>query len=202
MPKRKDPERPAEAGDQDEEQQGSSKKRKQTKKPISKEAKKPDQVVEATDIVRVEKERADNEDDQTRPDVEDDEQAQADAAEMERRRQDEDNQREKMKSILATFTPSQMDRYECYRRSALQRGSVKKLMHSIASTTINLPMAIIMAGVAKLYVGELVETGLIVKEERNEAGPLRPEHIREAYRRVQSQGKLPSRTKSKPKLFR
>jgi len=44
-----------------------------------------------------------------------------------RKEENEAEKRERMKAILALLTPDQMDRYECYRRSALQRSSVKRV---------------------------------------------------------------------------
>jgi len=68
-----------------------------------------------------------------------------------------------------------------------------------------------MAGISKLFVGELVELGRTIQEEWARAGvdpvppgqplgPLKPSHIREAYRRLKAEGKLPY---SKPqRLFK
>ncbi|GJV52474.1 transcription initiation factor TFIID subunit 11-like protein [Tanacetum coccineum] len=46
-------------------------------------------------------------------------------------------------------------------------------------------------GIAKIFVGELVETAKVVMRERSETGPIRPCHIREAYRRLKPEGKMP-----------
>uniref|UniRef100_A0A6T7UYC1 TAFII28-like protein domain-containing protein n=1 Tax=Pyramimonas obovata TaxID=1411642 RepID=A0A6T7UYC1_9CHLO len=118
-----------------------------------------------------------------------------------RKEESETEKRERMKAILARLTPDQMDRYECFRRSALQRASVKRLMQSVMqSGTVSLPMTIVMAGITKLFVGDLVEGGKAVMEERKETGPLRPVHVREAFRRISAEGKIP--TKNKPRLFK
>ncbi|GKE44542.1 transcription initiation factor TFIID subunit 11 [Tanacetum coccineum] len=45
-------------------------------------------------------------------------------------------------------------------------------------------------GIAKIFVGELVETAKGVMRERSETGPIRPCHIREAYRRLKLEGNL------------
>ncbi|KAG6791440.1 hypothetical protein POTOM_000559 [Populus tomentosa] len=105
------------------------------------------------------------------------------------------------RTILAQFTEEQMSRYESFRRSALQKTNMKRLLVSITGTQkISLPMTIVVCGIAKMFVGELVETARIVMTERKESGPIRPCHIREAYRRLKLEGKVPKR--SVPRLFR
>ncbi|CAK7335972.1 unnamed protein product [Dovyalis caffra] len=107
----------------------------------------------------------------------------------------------KMQAILAQFTEEQMSRYESFRRSALQKTNMKRLLVSITGTQkISLPMTIVVCGIAKMFVGELVETARIVMMERKESGPIRPCHIREAYRRLKLEGKILKR--SVPRLFR
>ncbi|KAJ8756249.1 hypothetical protein K2173_025061 [Erythroxylum novogranatense] len=107
----------------------------------------------------------------------------------------------KMQAILSQFTEQQMSRYESFRRSALQKANMRRLLVSITGTQkISLPMTIVVCGIAKMFVGELVETARIVMTERKESGPIRPCHIREAYRRLKLEGKVPK--KSLPRLFR
>jgi transcription initiation factor TFIID subunit 11 len=81
--------------------------------------------------------------------------------------------------LLSQFTPEQSNRFEYYRRSSFQRGNIKKvkqsilrifrtqciplqLMQNVAGVPpINQKMAIVMSGITKVFVGELVETGLV-----------------------------------------
>ncbi|KAK1269387.1 hypothetical protein QJS04_geneDACA017081 [Acorus gramineus] len=107
----------------------------------------------------------------------------------------------KMQAILSQFTEEQMSRYESFRRSGFQKSNMKRLLVSITgSQKISMPMTIVVSGIAKMFVGELIETGRIVMTERRESGPLRPCHIREAFRRLKLEGKVPRR--SVPRLFR
>ncbi|KAF8007241.1 hypothetical protein BT93_K1286 [Corymbia citriodora subsp. variegata] len=107
----------------------------------------------------------------------------------------------KMQAILSRFTEEQMNRYESFRRSGFQKATMKRLLVSITgSQKISMPMTIAMSGIAKMFVGEIVETARIVMSERKESGPIRPCHIREAYRRLKLEGKVPKRTV--PRLFR
>ncbi len=67
--------------------------------------------------------------------------------------------------------------------------------------TISERFAVALAGIAKVYVGQIVEAGITMyfllwsltfvftlgldfMEEKNETGPLKPKHIREAERRI------------------
>lgn len=107
----------------------------------------------------------------------------------------------KMQGILSQFTDEQMNRYESFRRSGFQKANMKRLLTSITgSSKISVPMTIVVSGIAKMFVGELIETARIVMTERKERGPIRPCHIREAYRRLKLEGKVPRR--SVPRLFR
>ncbi|KAL2502075.1 transcription initiation factor TFIID subunit 11-like [Forsythia ovata] len=106
-----------------------------------------------------------------------------------------------MQTILSQFTEGQMSRYESFRRSGFQKSNMKRLLTSITgSAKISMPMTIVVSGIAKMFVGELVETARIVMAERKESGPIRPCHMREAYRRLKLEGKIPKR--SVPRLFR
>nr|XP_043628948.1 transcription initiation factor TFIID subunit 11-like [Erigeron canadensis]XP_043628949.1 transcription initiation factor TFIID subunit 11-like [Erigeron canadensis]XP_043628950.1 transcription initiation factor TFIID subunit 11-like [Erigeron canadensis] len=107
----------------------------------------------------------------------------------------------KMQSILSQFTEEQMSRYESFRRSGFQKSVMKRLLGSITgSNKISMPMTIVVSGIAKIFVGELVETAKVVMTERKETGPIRPCHIREAHRRLKLEGKVPKR--SMQRLFR
>ncbi|GAB2278768.1 hypothetical protein Dimus_013443 [Dionaea muscipula] len=106
----------------------------------------------------------------------------------------------KMQAILSQFTEEQMSRYESFRRSGFQKSNMRRLLVSITgSQKISMPMTIVVSGIAKMLVGELVETARMVMTERKESGPIRPSHIREAYRRLKLEGKIPKRTV--PRLF-
>ena len=73
-------------------------------------------------------------------------------------------------------------------------------MNNTSNQPINQKMGIVMAGISKIFVGEIVETGSIKQlnfsqiyiartamDEWGEIGPLRPQHLREAYRRLKNQ---------------
>ncbi|KAL6201760.1 hypothetical protein ACLB2K_025472 [Fragaria x ananassa] len=66
----------------------------------------------------------------------------------------------KMQAILSRFSEEQMSRYESFRRAGFQKSNMKRLLASISGTPkISVPMTIVVSGIAKIFVGELVETG-------------------------------------------
>lgn len=107
----------------------------------------------------------------------------------------------KMQAILSQFTEEQMSRYESFRRAGFQKANMKRLLTSITGTQkISIPITIAVSGIAKVFVGEVVETARTIMKERKETGPIRPCHLREAHRRLKLEGKIFKRTTSR--LFR
>lgn len=90
-------------------------------------------------------------------------------------------------------------------------------MQEVVRSKVNQKMAVVMAGIGKLFTGEIVEHGewslsaanhylnnvsffaaRTAMEEWGEDGPLRPRHIREGYRRMKLAGKIPYSSKPSP----
>lgn len=123
---------------------------------------------------------------------------------------------------MDNFTAPQYERFEAYRRHALPKQAVRKVRnaHPVCPQTsshcpqvvqqtlgqqVSQPVAQIVAGFGKVFVGEMVEKGTCarlplfrllkpalriaraVQQRRGETGPLSPDHLREAYRIYQQE---------------
>ena len=110
--------------------------------------------------------------------------------------------REKMAEMLRYFTPEQMDRYECYRRSSLPKPALRRVFQAVTGTILNPNGLIVLAAVGKLFVGELVELAREIADDEgvSDLDEIKPAHVREAHRRMEQSGNL-FRAKKKP-LFR
>ncbi|KAF8603276.1 TAFII28-domain-containing protein [Ceratobasidium sp. AG-I] len=80
--------------------------------------------------------------------------------------------KENMKLLLSSFTPEQLARYETYRRSTLNKQSVRRFIHQSLGANVSVNVAQVVAGFSKVFVGEIIELA---------PGPLSPDHLRAAY---------------------
>lgn len=95
--------------------------------------------------------------------------------------------KDNLKVLMDNFSPAQYERFEAYRRHALPKQAVRKVIQQSLGQQVSQPVAQIVAGFAKVFVGEIVEKAREVQERRGETGPLSPDHLREAYRMYQEQ---------------
>merc|ERR1712099_148007 len=68
--------------------------------------------------------------------------------------------REKMQVLVSNFTEEQLDRYEMYRRATFPKAAIKRIMQTITGCSVGHNVVIAMAGISKVFAGEVVEEAL------------------------------------------
>ncbi|KAG8741138.1 hypothetical protein FRC10_003282 [Ceratobasidium sp. 414] len=83
------------------------------------------------------------------------------------------------------FTPEQLARYETYRRSTLNKQSVRRFIHQSLGANVSVNVAQVIAGFSKVFVGEIIELARHAQQQSlppgTPPGPLSPDHLRAAY---------------------
>ncbi|XP_076801710.1 transcription initiation factor TFIID subunit 11-like [Clavelina lepadiformis] len=105
-------------------------------------------------------------------------------------------ERLKMQRLVTSFSEDQLNRYEMYRRSSFPKASIKRLLQTIAGCSVSHNVVIAVSGVAKVFVGEVMEQALDVMEQLGEQPPVKPRHIREAMRRLKQKRTFPFSTET------
>ncbi|TFY81008.1 hypothetical protein EWM64_g3004 [Hericium alpestre] len=95
--------------------------------------------------------------------------------------------KDNLKVLMENLTAEQYERFEAYRRHALPKQAVRKVIQQTVGQQVSQPVAQVVAGIAKVFVGEIVEKAREVQERRGDTGPLSPDHLREAYRMYQQE---------------
>ncbi|KAF7682929.1 Transcription initiation factor TFIID subunit 11 [Astathelohania contejeani] len=89
-----------------------------------------------------------------------------------------------LQEMLDQMSPDEFDRYESFRRAGFNKVAIRKLCNSILKQSCNPNFVISVAGIAKVFVGEMVGMAKQIQFEMGDSGPLLPSHIDEAYRRL------------------
>ncbi|KAJ2083930.1 transcription initiation factor TFIID subunit 11 [Coemansia sp. RSA 988] len=90
--------------------------------------------------------------------------------------------KEEVREMWEQMSDEQRQRYGVYRRAALNKSAVKKLVSQVLNQQITSTLTFVIAGFSKVFIGEIVERAVQLQSDQGEEGPLSPEHLREAYR--------------------
>lgn len=109
---------------------------------------------------------------------------------------DEDKEvRLRMRLLLAHFNQDQLDRYEAMRRASLPKSVIRRLIHQFTGVSVNQNVVIAMAGMVKIFIGELVEEALDIQQNEDNRdddskSPLTPRHLNLALNSIYQKGGL------------
>lgn len=109
-----------------------------------------------------------------------------------------------MGPLMKAMTEEQQDRYAAFRRHFLDKRFVKRLLQHLTRQTVTPQIVTLVAGVGKVFVGQIVEKAREVRQERLAASAngtsqpsqrqsLRPDHLTEALRRYREEREVPGR---------
>lgn len=98
---------------------------------------------------------------------------------------------EKMQTPVSSF-PEQLIHYEMYHWSAFPKAAMNRLSQSISGTCVSQDVVIVMPGISKVSLREVVAAALDVCEKWRERPPLQPKHLKEAAQRLKSMGQIPN----------
>lgn len=76
---------------------------------------------------------------------------------------------EKRRMLIASFSEDQMERFEAYRRMTVNKPGVKKICNSVLGHLIPQNIAVVMAGISKLFLGEIITRAFEVQEREYKA---------------------------------
>ncbi|KAJ1920165.1 transcription initiation factor TFIID subunit 11 [Mycoemilia scoparia] len=94
--------------------------------------------------------------------------------------------KDEIRRMLEGFTEEQRERYNIYRRTVLNKASIKKLATQILNQPISATLVFVIAGFSKVFVGEVIEEAKEVMREWGDEGGIAPAHLREAQQRIRS----------------
>lgn len=85
---------------------------------------------------------------------------------------------------VASLTEEELHRYGQFRRTGFNKGGIRRLVGQVLGQSCNPNFTIVLTGIAKVFVGELIEEAKAVQAQWGDRGELLPSHVHESYRRL------------------
>lgn len=76
---------------------------------------------------------------------------------------------EKQRLLISNLTESQMEKFEAYRRMTVNKPGVKKICNGVLSHSIPQNIAVVLAGLSKLFLSEIITRSFEIQERNNKA---------------------------------
>uniref|UniRef100_A0A7E4ZXV9 TAFII28 domain-containing protein n=1 Tax=Panagrellus redivivus TaxID=6233 RepID=A0A7E4ZXV9_PANRE len=113
------------------------------------------------------------------------------AVEIKQLSEEEELQRLKTLLLLSNMDSDQLERYETMRRASFPKAAIRRLILQSTGCTVSQHVVIAIAGMAKVFVGELVEEALDLKDaESSVEDPLQAKHLYAALEKLDKEDKL------------
>lgn len=78
--------------------------------------------------------------------------------------EEELDEEERLRLLVDHLNPEQMARYEYFRRTTVNRAGVRKIANTVLNQSVSNNVAIVLSGVSKLFLGEIIEKARDVKK--------------------------------------
>jgi transcription initiation factor TFIID subunit 11 len=82
------------------------------------------------------------------------------------------DEEEKKRLLVENLDPEQMLRYEYYRRTPVNKSGVKKIANTVLNQSVSNNVAVVLAGVSKVFIGQVVVRAKEIKKRYDKANYL------------------------------
>lgn len=108
-----------------------------------------------------------------------------------------------VRQVMASMDEQQYDRFVAFNNARLNSRSMKKLVSTLTRSDKIDPLLLLALGsITKAFLGELVEQARIIAARQGHNGALLPGHIRQAYARLELDGRTPHRRVPRKTMLR
>ncbi|CUM64570.1 uncharacterized protein PRCAT00002177001 [Priceomyces carsonii] len=99
------------------------------------------------------------------------------------------SEQEKQRLIISNLSDDQMERFEAYRRMTVNKPSLKKVCGGVLGHSLPQNLTVVLAGLSKLFLGEIITRAQEVKE-RDDKAKLKQDIFLKRKRNLENMNKL------------